>query len=186
MVPDIQFQSVILWVFFFFLRKVNVGHYSYDPSLMLACSARSLSTLFISESKCLLYKEGKTSPVGKLAQCLVLPHPQCQAQNMVLSVWVIFTAGTLNYLQLSLSGTRGNTPFSMPQFILWNVLRRKKKGVNYGCVQESETEQSSVKKPGCLSLAIVEGGLRDLPGQQTSGRLEIALFSEASAKWFPN
>ena len=161
MVPGTQFQSVILWVFFSFWRKVNVGHYSYDPSLMLACSARNLITLFISESKCLLYKEGKTSPVGKLAQFLILPSSVPNIKKGTSCLGNFHSRNFKLFTAFLSSGTRGNTPFSMPQFILWNVLRKKKEVVNYGCVQESETEQRSVKKPGCLSLAIVKVGLRD-------------------------
>ena len=56
----------------FFLRKANVDHYCYGPTFMLTCFARNLIALFISESKCLLYGEGKISPVGKLAQFLIL------------------------------------------------------------------------------------------------------------------
>lgn len=58
--------------FFFFLRKANVDHYCYGPIFMLACFARNLIALFISESKCLLHREGKISPVGKLAQFPIL------------------------------------------------------------------------------------------------------------------
>lgn len=70
------------------MRKVNVGHYSYGPTLMLACLARSLIIFLISESKCLCYKQAKISPVRKLAQFLILPSSVPSLKN-ALSVWAI-------------------------------------------------------------------------------------------------
>lgn len=65
-----------------------MDHYSYGPTIMLARLTRNLITLLISESKCLCYKEAKISPVGKLAQFLILPSSVPSIKN-ALSVWVI-------------------------------------------------------------------------------------------------
>ena len=88
MVPGTTISISNFGSLFFFLRKVNVGPYSCGPALMLACFARNLITLFISESKCLLYREGKISPVGKLAPFLILPSSGPSIKKAFF-VWVI-------------------------------------------------------------------------------------------------
>lgn len=76
------------------------------------------------------------------------------------------TAGTLNYLQLSLSGIRGKGPLSTPQLVLGNVLRKKKKaGMNYRCEQESEKEQK-VSKHESAPIPVTNVDVQLEPGQQ--------------------
>lgn len=106
-----NFVGVFLFFFsFFFERKVNGGHYSYGLTLMLACPARTLITLLISESKCLHYKAAKAPPVGKLAPFLI-PLSSVPSIKNALSVWVILHRKNFTLFTALLIWNRENTIF---------------------------------------------------------------------------